>query len=79
MYREKGNDIRDSGWRFFCGLENQAYVDNPKNIGIYDINTILNIDSSIQPYLSNPFGTSFERKDINSPFIQIRDYGFSTK
>lgn len=73
MYREKGDEPDDSGWRFFSGLEDQDYVDNPDNIGIYDINTILEIDKSIRPYLDSSYGAAFERneKDV---FVMIEDY-----
>ena len=42
MYREQPDNPSDSGWRFFCGNEEQSYVDDPEHIGLYDINTILN-------------------------------------
>ena len=29
MYREEPEDPNDSGWRFFCGDEDQEYADNP--------------------------------------------------
>ena len=33
---------------FFTGEEDQQYVDDPDNIKIYDIQTILDIDKSIK-------------------------------
>ena len=51
-YREKGKEY-DSGWMFFSGTEDQAYTDNPDNIGIYDIKTIIAIDKTIIPYLNS--------------------------
>ncbi len=76
MYREQPDDPNDSGWRFFCGDEDQEYADNPDNIGIYDINTILEIDDSILPLLDSPFGTAFEREDENAPFTESKDFSF---
>ncbi len=75
MYREQGED-GDSGWRFFCGSEDQAYVDNIDNIDIYDIKTILEIDGSIEPYLDAENGTAFERKDVGAPFQIVKDFSF---
>ena len=66
----------DSGWRFFCGDEDQKYADNPDNIGIYDVNTILEIDDSILPLLDSPFGTAFEREDENALFTESEDFSF---
>lgn len=76
MYREQSDEPNDSGWRFFCGDEDQEYVDNPDNIGIYDINTILEIDDSILPLLYSPSGSAFEREDENSSFAELNDYSF---
>ena len=75
MYREKGSG-GDSGWRFFCGLEEQEYVDDPNNIDIYDIETILRIDESIKPYLGSLCGRAYEREDSKAPFKRVPDFGF---
>lgn len=76
MYREEPEDPNDSGWRFFCGDEDQEYADNPDNIGIYDINTLLEIDDSILQLLDSPFDTAFEREDENAPFTESKDFSF---
>lgn len=76
MYREQPDDPNDSGWRFFCGDEDQEYADSPNNIGIYDINTILEIDDSILPLLYSPSGAAFERDDENAPFEVSKDFAF---
>jgi len=69
MYREKPDNDNDSGWRFFSGEEDQDYVDNPNNIAIYDIETILAIDDSVKAHLSSPIGSAFEREDAESDFV----------
>ena len=76
MYREEASG-NDSGWRFFSGLEDQDYVDDPKNIAIYDVETILAIDRSIRPYLSAVPGTAFERKEGSKLFTLVSDYDFT--
>lgn len=68
MYREAASNPQDSGWRFFCGDEDDEYVNNPDNIGVYDINTILELDKSILPYLSCAAGTALEREDETTTF-----------
>ena len=75
MYRDKPEQ-NESGWCFFCGLEDQAYVDDPDNIGIYDINSILAFDESIRPYLDAEPYTAFERQDPTAPFTKIEDFSF---
>jgi hypothetical protein len=49
MYREPSSNSVDSGWRFFSGEEDQAYIDDPKNLAFYDVNTIANYDPAIIP------------------------------
>jgi len=61
MYREEAHNELDSGWRFFSGTEDQAYVDNPDNTSVYDVNTIANYDRAIIPYLQLPLGAELER------------------
>lgn len=69
MYREEPESTHDSGWRMFSGDEDQEYVDNPDNLGIYDINTILTIDADIESYLDAAYGSAFERQNENEGFV----------
>lgn len=69
MYREDPTNPQDSGWRFFCGEEDDNYANNPDNIAIYDINTILEIDKSVLPYLNCPAGISLEWEDKDATFV----------
>ncbi|MDW3195642.1 MAG: DUF2185 domain-containing protein [Cytophagales bacterium] len=61
MYREAPTLDVDSGWRFFAGDESDDYVNDPINTSVYDINTIVNYDGAVLPYLDAPFGSEFER------------------
>lgn len=76
MYREKGEN-GDSGWRFFSGEEDQDYVDNPDNIAIYDVQTIIDIDKNIIPYLDSAVGCAFEKPEGSATFSVVEDFGFS--
>lgn len=62
MYHEAGDNRQDSGWRFFCGEEDDAYVNTPENIGVYSIKTILALDPEIQKYLDEPEGFVWEKE-----------------
>ena len=75
MYREEAK-APDSGWRFFAGTEDQEYVDNPDNIHQYDISTIIDIDPSIQPYLSSYPGVAFEKVENAARFDIVDDFDF---
>ena len=74
MYREEPDDTADSGWRFFSGDENDEYVNDPENIGLYDIETISRIDPDIIPLLSSDIGTVFERKSEEEPFHATKGF-----
>jgi hypothetical protein len=71
MYREEVEEELDSGWRFFSGTEEQDYVDNPENSGIYDVETILLQDSAVKQYLKMPVGTELERVEGTNQFKPI--------
>ena len=60
-YRESPDSPLDSGWRFFAGDESDSYVDDPTNVGLYDVNTIANYDSAVLPILDSPYDSAFER------------------
>ena len=42
-----------------------------------DINTILEIDESVLPYLNYPAGIALEREDVNATFVVSRARGFT--
>jgi hypothetical protein len=68
MYREEPRDEYDSGWIFLSGTEDQDYVDDPKNMMLYSLNTIANCDPAIIPYLNSPIGTNLERIEGTDDF-----------
>lgn len=77
MYREEGEGD-DSGWRFFSGLETQEYMDDPDNVGIYDVETILKISGNgcIRELLQTPAPCAFEREQVDQPFTASADFAF---
>ena len=62
-YREEpeGDQFPDSGWRFFSGQEDQDYLDDPKNSGVFHLNTIANYDPEILAVIDAPDGSAFGR------------------
>lgn len=75
MYRQKQPDgPNDSGWRFLAGTEDQDYMDNDDNHGIYDVNTIVNYDPMIVPHLDAAPGSVFERKPGHFKFTPVTDW-----
>ena len=68
MYRELPDNELDSGWRFFSGDEVDGYVDDPRNVGLYDVNTIANYDPTIIVHLDAPAFSAFERSSADETF-----------
>jgi len=56
----------DSGWVFLSGMESLAYLDEPRNLAIYDVNKIANYDPDIIRLLDAP-------SDRLLPVILARD------
>lgn len=71
MYREAPDMDVDSGWRFMAGDEDQDYMDDADNHGIFDVNTIANYCPEIVPHLKAPVGAAFERERAGRPFVAI--------
>ena len=74
MYREAPDHNEDSGWRFMSGLEDQDYMDDEANHGVYDVNTIANYDPTIVPLLDEPVGSVFERTPGAKDFRAVEDW-----
>ncbi len=70
MYRGKPIREQDSGWCFFAGDEDEAYMAQNDNHGVYDVNTIVNYDPEILPFIDSEIGSKFERDDQGG-FIQL--------
>ena len=61
MYRSEPMNPADSGWTFLAGDEDDAFMDEASNHGIFAVNTITNHDPAILPYLDAPVGSAFYR------------------
>lgn len=73
MYREEPEkDMPDSGWRFLAGDEDDVYMNNSDNLGIYHLNTACNYDMDIIPLLNRSYGTAYVR-DKRGRFIEVQD------
>ena len=71
MYRENPENETDSGWRFLAGDEDEDYIDDTDNTGIYDLNTIANCDPSIVSLLKTPVGHAFQRDEKTGKFVEV--------
>ena len=69
MYREPPDGAGDSGWRFLAGDESDAYLGNPDNFALYEVNTIANYDPDIIPLVDAEVGYAFERHRKTGGFV----------
>jgi hypothetical protein len=74
MYRQTPTNPGDSGWAFLSGHESDAYMNDPANLGLYDVNTIANYDREIVPFLDAPIGAAFERGGGTGPLARVWDW-----
>lgn len=63
MVREPSLAPEDSGWRFFAGDEDQAYLEDPNNFGSLSLNLIVNYAPDCIEFLDMPIGTFVIRND----------------
>jgi hypothetical protein len=71
MYREIPRRPEDSGWRFFSGDEDQAYIDDLNHTGVYAVNTVANYDPDIIPYLNTPAPCAFEKIEGTNKYRRV--------
>ncbi len=72
MYREQPDEGKpDSGWRFMAGNEDDKYINDPKNLHLFALNTICNYDKDIIPYLKSQPGIAYIR--ISNDKFEVDD------
>lgn len=69
LYRIDPPDDFDSGWRVFSGMEDDDYVADPENLGVFTPEAIVEADPMIAEILLSPPGSAFERDAPGQPFI----------
>lgn len=72
MYRTSPINDQDSGWCFFAGDEDEVYMAKNENHGVYEVNTIVNYDPDILPFIDAEVGSRFER-DSSGDFVLLEN------
>ena len=73
-YRLKPNNEDDSGWVFWSGQEDQAYIDNTDNTVVSLLGLFLDMDPTLAEILNHPIGTAWERDSPASPWREVPGY-----
>jgi len=71
MYRERGGEDEDSGWRFLSGTETEEYTEDDDNYKVVDVNIVANFEPAIIPHLSSKFDSEFERSEDGKTFVKM--------
>jgi len=69
--REKGLDDLDTGWRFLSSIDTDEYLNDPKNMCVYNYDTIVEIEPAILLIYDLPVGTdaTLVREDKERFFV----------
>jgi hypothetical protein len=73
MVRDVASSPEDSGWLFLAGDESQAYLDDAKNLAVYDVTSVANCDPSIIAYLYALPGQCFDRDPSTRELVEAPD------
>ena len=71
MYRERGGEDEDSGWRFLSGTETDEYTEDDDNYKVVDVNIVANFEPAIIPHLNGKFDSEFERSEDGKTFVKM--------
>jgi len=71
MYRERGDEEEDSGWRFLSGTETEEYNDDEDNYKVIAVDFVATYEPAIIPHLNSKFGSEFERSEDGKSFVKM--------
>ena len=74
LFREEPLNNIDTGWMAFGDSDNDEYVNDPKNLTVVDLNTLINIEPTILNVYEMPIGTDliFIEEDGEKYFINAK-------
>ena len=64
-YGVRGEPTResDSGWYFCAGNESDEYVNDPENLELWKVGSVLMYDNALNELIASPYGTAVVRVD----------------
>lgn len=68
-HEPRENEPQDSGWIFFEGTEDEAYMNDGSHLGLYSLNTVANYDSDIILHLEAPVGIALFRGNDDKFYV----------
>ena len=73
MYKTVPADLRDTGWHMFSGYEDNEFLADKKNMQPYPLETLIKMDSSLEPLFSSKPGSVWERVPGGS-WTEVNDF-----
>lgn len=61
--RDEPTRETDSGWYFGVGNEDDKYINDPKNLELWSVNSLLMFEPAIANFITSPYGTGIIRID----------------
>lgn len=71
VYREKPDEVGDTGWRIFSGTEDESYANEAANFGIYDILEVVKMDGALKEIFEAPAGVEYIKDTVTSAWEKI--------
>lgn len=60
IIREESVNDMDNGWRFFSDLDDNEFINNPKNMAICNFNTVAEIEPAVIGIYHFPVGSDLQ-------------------
>lgn len=73
-FREPPNNEADTGWIFWSGQEDQAYIDDSSNTVVCPLSSFLELDPSLRTLMQFPVGTAWERDSPTDEWQEVIGY-----
>jgi hypothetical protein len=73
-FRLEPNNEADSGWVFWSGKEDQAFIDDSSNAIVCPLFSFIDMDSTILDVLRSPVLTAWERDRVGDEWKEVKDY-----
>ena len=70
----KPNNPQDSGWVFWSGNEDQAFIDDNANTVVSPLDSFVKLDPTLTELLNRPIGTAWERDGPGEPWREVPGY-----
>lgn len=71
LLRDKPLNTKDSGWQFFYGDEDEAYLDDPQNATVISLEEVLEFEPQLEKAFASKHN-AFEWDEEEGLFVQVK-------